>query len=80
VVYPAGNANESCTDGTKGNGDRTIQLHSDYGAPDNRRVKDRNVDSPRNKDTDVNSFSVEDRDANRIINSELAVKSDIVPR
>jgi hypothetical protein len=38
------------------------------------------VDSPRNKDTDLNSFSIEDRDANRIINSELAVKSDIVPR
>jgi hypothetical protein len=34
------------------------------------------VDSPRSKDTDVNSFSVEDRDANSIINSELAVKSN----
>jgi hypothetical protein len=38
------------------------------------------VDSPKNKDTGVNSFSIDDRDANSAIDSELAVKSDIVPR
>jgi hypothetical protein len=38
------------------------------------------VDSPRNKDKDVNSFNIQDRDANGIINSESAVKSDIVLR
>jgi hypothetical protein len=38
------------------------------------------VDSPRNKDRDVNGFSFEDKDANSSINSDLSVKSGIVPR
>jgi hypothetical protein len=42
-------------------------------------VKERNVDCPRSHGTDVNSFSVDDRDATNIINSELEVKSDMVP-
>jgi hypothetical protein len=80
VGYPTGNAIENGTDGTKGNADRKIQLQSDYSTSDNRRVKDGNVDSPRNEGTHMNNFSIEDRDENSIINFDLAVKSDIVPR
>jgi hypothetical protein len=80
VVYPTGNANENGTDGTKGNANRTIQRQADIGVSDSRRVKDRNVDSPKTNGTDEIRFNIKSRDANRVINSELAVKADTVSR
>jgi hypothetical protein len=61
----------------RSNADRTLQVESNFGALDSRRLKNRNVDSSssshigtRSKGTDVNNFSIEDRDANSIISSE----------